>query len=106
MNTTETDTRSPEEIERSIAARRESLKEKLHEIEQRLSPGERIRQVRERIDPEAFVPWAAVGAIATGTWLAARGLKRRHSNNGAVDEMDAVDEIVCLDVAVPTVVVP
>lgn len=87
MNSTETDTRTPEAIERSIAARRESLKQKLHEIEQRLSPTERIRQARERIDPHAFVPWAAVGAVATGAWLAARGLRRSWNGAARTDDV-------------------
>ena len=104
MNTSEIDPRTPEEIERSIAARRYALRDKLTELEHRLSPTERFRQARERIDPEAIAPWAAVGAVATGALLAARGLRRqRHADNGdaEIDAIDTIEETVCVDVAVP-----
>lgn len=109
MNTTDTDPRTPEQIERSIASRRYALKDKLSELEHRLSPTERMRQARERIDPEAFAPWAAVGAVATGALLAARGLRRRHhADNGhaETDTIDTIEETVCVDVAVPPGIVP
>ena len=107
MNTTDIDERSPAEIERSIIARRDALKGKLNELEYRLSPTERMRQARERIDPDAITPWAAVGAVATGAWLAARGLRRRHPDNGhrEIDDtdFDAVGEIVCVETSYPEV---
>lgn len=100
MNTIDTDDRTPQEIERSIADRRDALKGKLTELEYRLSPTERMKQVRQRIDPQAIAPWAAVGAVATGAWLAARGL-RHHSANGYQDldetEVDGVEQIICVD---------
>jgi hypothetical protein len=98
--TTELDARTPEEIERHIEATRESLRGKLNELEHRLSPGERINRVRQRINPDAMAPWAAVGAVATGAVLAVRGL-RRHRNSAELDGVDAVDDAVCLvDIAV------
>ena len=103
MSTAELDVRTPDEIERSIEARRESLKGKLNELEHRLSPGERIREMRRRIDPEAMVPWAAVGAVATGAVLAIRGLRRSRSahTEAAADE----DTFCIVDVDVPPGVV-
>jgi hypothetical protein len=113
MNTTGIDERSPEQIEGSITARREALKGKLNELGYKLSPAERVRDVRDRIDPAAVAPWAAVGAVATGAWLAMRGLRRRHAANGHGSDMsdvgdmsDLVDETICVDVAVPPNVVP
>jgi hypothetical protein len=104
MNTTGIDARSPEEIEQNIIERRDALKGKLQELEHKLSPTERMRQVRERIDPEAIAPWAAVGAVATGAWLAARGLRHRHSTDG-IEAADEIEEAVCIDIAVPPGVV-
>jgi hypothetical protein len=109
MNTTEMDPRSPAEIERDIESRRHALKGKLRELEYRLSPTERLRQARERIDPESIAPWAAVGAVATGTLLAARGLMRsRHAVNGNAEDadVDTIEETVCIDVSVPPGIVP
>lgn len=100
MTMIDIDPRTPEEIERSIESRRYALKDKLHELEHRLSPTERMRQARERIDPEAIAPWAAVGAVATGALLAARGLRRRrHAVNGhaEADAVDEIDEVVCVE---------
>jgi hypothetical protein len=104
------DNRSPQEIERSISATRESLKGKLNELEHRLSPAERMIEMRQRINPDVVVPWAAVGAVATGAMLAVRGL-RRHRGSSADYERDEeleelMDETICVDVAVPPVVVP
>ena len=73
MNTTDLGERSPEEIERSIAIRRDALKGKLNELEYRLSPTERMRQVRQQIDPDAIAPWAAVGAVPGRRLLIAFG---------------------------------
>ena len=101
MMTTELDDRTPEQIERDIANTRESLKGKLSELEHRLSPGERMREVRQRLTPETVAPWAAVGAIATGTVLALRGLRRHRPSTDAETDEEVLDEVVCVDVAVP-----
>jgi hypothetical protein len=98
MNTSGLDARSAAEIERDISARRESLKDTLNELEHRLSPSERINEMRQRIKPDTVMPWAAVGAVATGAMLAVRGL-RRHKHS-STDEQE-MDEMLCIDVAVP-----
>jgi hypothetical protein len=70
--------RTPEEIQSQIAETRASLDRKLQELEHRLSPRERLQRVAAHLHPEQFAPWAAVGAIATGTYLAVRGWRRYH----------------------------
>lgn len=75
--------RTPDEIEHSIEQRRASLDRKLEAIERRLSPREQLARVRERIDPQAYVGWAAVGAVITGACLAVNGWRRHHRTNGA-----------------------
>jgi len=109
MTTMELDDRTPEEIERNIAATRASLKGKLNELEHRLSPTERIHEIRQRINPETVLPWAAVGAVATGAALAMRGLRRRRGaplDEETVFDEETLGEVVCVDVAVPPGVVP
>jgi hypothetical protein len=109
MTLTELDDRTPDQIERDIAARRASLKGKLNALEHRLSPGERIHEMRQHLHPETVAPWAAVGAIATGAVLAMRGL-RRHRTSSMDDDIliddGVLDETVCVDVAVPPGTVP
>ena len=102
MTMTELDHMTPEEIERNIATTRASLKGKLNELEHRLSPGERMHEMRQHFNADAVAPWAAVGAIATGTALAMRGLRRRHTSSSE----EPVDETVCIDIAVPIDAVP
>ena len=106
MTMTELDDRTPEQIERDIVNTRESLKGKLNELEHRLSPVERVREVREHLTPESVAPWAAVGAIATGTVLALRGLRRHRSSTAPEMDDELMEEVVCVDVAVPPGVVP
>ncbi|HVH56539.1 MAG TPA: DUF3618 domain-containing protein [Vicinamibacterales bacterium] len=110
MTMTELDDRTPAEIERNIEATRASLKGKLYELEHRLSPAGRIEEMRQRIKPDAVVPWAAVGAIVTGAMLALRGLRRgRTSAFEDYDEYDDYGEMaeeVCVDVAVPPMAAP
>jgi hypothetical protein len=97
MTMTELDDRTPAEIERNIEATRASLKGKLNELEHRLSPAGRIEEIRERIRPDAVIPWAAVGAVVTGAMLALRGLRRRHSFDD-YDDYGELAEEVCVDV--------
>jgi len=94
---TMTDERTPEEIERNIESTRASLKETLSELEHRLSPGHRVQEIRQRLDPQLMLPWAAVGAVATGALLAIRGLTRRRR-----PYFDDVDEVVCLEPSRPS----
>lgn len=106
--TTALDDRTPQEIERSISATRESLKGKLNELEHRLSPSERMRDVTRRINPDAVLPWAAVGAVATGAMLAVRGLRRHHhapDGDTPADDPQASDAICVVEVEVPPGVV-
>ena len=103
MTLAELDDRTPAEIERDIVMRRASLKNKLNALEHRLSPGERMHEMRQRLNPETVAPWAAVGAIATGAVLAMRGLRRHRTSS--IDD-DILDETVCVDIAVPPGVVP
>ena len=106
MNTTDVDPRTPEQIERSIEARRQALKDKLTALEHRLSPSERMRdarqrldRVREQLDVDTIAPWAAVGAVATGAILAARGLRRRQPVDGGAqtDVIDTIEETICIE---------
>lgn len=72
--------RSPEEIQSQIAETRASLDRTLREIERRLSPSAQVQRLKERVEPDTYIAWAAVGAIVTGALLAVRGW--RHSRNG------------------------
>jgi uncharacterized protein DUF3618 len=99
---TMTDERTPEEIERNIESTRASLKETLTELEHRLSPGHRMHEMRQRINPESMLPWAAVGAVATGAVLAIRGFRRHSSSYFDGDDMD---DAVCFDAPIPSDVV-
>lgn len=77
--------RSPEQIEREIAQTRASLDRKLLELERRFSPREQLQRLRRRLDPEALAAWAAVGAVATGAYLAFTGLRRHPRQDGTGD---------------------
>jgi hypothetical protein len=73
--------RSPEEIEVEIAATRESLDRKLHELEKRLDPryqwAELRGNVQERLASTPMAAWGALAAVAVGIWMALAGLRRR-----------------------------
>jgi hypothetical protein len=67
--------RSPEEIQVHMAQRRAALDAKIHELERRLSPREQMARVRSQLNPEAYLGWLAVAAVAAGATLAYRGLR-------------------------------
>jgi hypothetical protein len=96
--------RSPAEIESRIEEKRADLERKLEQLEKRLSPREQFQRMKARIDPERYIGWAALGAVATGTYLAVNGWRRAHrSSNGAAmspplpDERLDLEEVVLLD---------
>lgn len=96
--------RSPAEIEARIEQKRASLDRKLSALEQKLSPRKQLNRVKQRVtrvDTDAVLGWAAVGAVAAGTMLAVNGWRRAHVNgNGAMaDELADVEELVLLDSA-------
>lgn len=90
-------------IEREIAQTRASLHRKVEELQHRLNPRERVREAGERIGEQVrnagdrvrhavegvdarayadeYAGAAALGAIAVGTALAVRGLRRRSSSS-------------------------
>jgi hypothetical protein len=72
--------RSPEQIEGEIAATRQSLDRKLHEIEKRLDPRRQWDAMRgtlrERLTSPPVAAWGAVAAVAAGSWMAVSGLRR------------------------------
>ena len=103
MTMTAPDERTPEEIERNIEATRASLRDTLTELEHRLSPSERVQEIRDRINPQSLLPWAAVGAVATGAVLAVRGFRRRRATSV---EDSGLEEVVCFDAAVPSDIAP
>lgn len=84
MNTTAwPETRSPEEMQRDIRARRLALDEKVQEIERRLSPTARLHDLRSdlktrvnSVDRDAATAWAAAAAVALGAWMAVAGWPR------------------------------
>ena len=94
--------RSPAEIESRIEQTRASLDRKLSALEHKLSPRQQLHRVKDRMNTESVMGWAAVGAVATGAWLAVNGWRRHHGANGhaglAADRAD-LEEIVMLDCA-------
>jgi hypothetical protein len=76
MNGSETLERNPAEIEAEIVRTRASLHEKLHELERRLNPKARVRDVRRRLNPEPYIGWVAVVAIAAGMMMCVAGWRR------------------------------
>lgn len=77
----------PAAIEAEIARTRASLDRKLHALEARLNPRTRLAEVRARLDPRPYTQWAAVAAVAVGTWMAVSGLRRyRFSRAGGMDD--------------------
>jgi hypothetical protein len=99
MSTTADTTREFERIENDIARTRASLNRRIQELEQRLSPTERLAQVKSSLDPRRLDPrlhpeWLAVGAIALGSALAFAGWRR--SRTAVLDEGD-LEEVVIFD---------
>jgi hypothetical protein len=87
-------------IEAEIARTRASLNRRLQELEHRLSPTERLAQVKSqldirRLDPRPYPEWIAVAAVIAGSLLALAGWRR--SRQPALDEAD-LDELVIFDV--------
>lgn len=85
------------EIEGDIARTRASLNRRLQELEHRLSPGEKLAQVKSRLDVRRFDPrphpeWIAAGAVALGSVLALAGWRR--SRSAAIDEADLEDVVI------------
>jgi hypothetical protein len=64
-------------IEGDIADTRAALDRKIDEIERRLDPRQITMRVREKLDPNPYLGWIAASAVAVGSLLAARGLRRR-----------------------------
>lgn len=97
MSTVEDTPREFAEIEADIARTRASLNRKIQELEKRLSPSERVAEVKRRLDPRRLDPrpypeWMAVGAIALGACLAITGWRR--SRVRVADDTDLEDVIV------------
>lgn len=63
-------------LEEEIADTRASLNRKIDEIERRLTPAHIRARVRQKLDPESYTLWLAVGAIALGAMMAARNWPR------------------------------
>lgn len=82
MSTASVESHDIDRLEREIAVRRESLHTKLHELEERLSPTAQMRRVRQQLNPEPYVAWAALGAVATGAYLAVKGWRRHRGDAG------------------------
>lgn len=87
-------------IEADIARTRASLNRRLQELESRLSPGERLAQVKSSLDLRRFDPrphpeWIAVAMVTLGAGLALAGWRR--SRQPGLDEAD-LEELVIFDV--------
>jgi hypothetical protein len=100
MSTTAEAPRDVAAIEADIARTRASLNRRLQELEHRLSPSERLAEVKARLDPRHLDPrpypeWMAVAFVAIGAGLALAGWRR--SRRAALDEAD-LDEVVLFDV--------
>ena len=76
---------TPEQIEAQAAQTRAALDAKLHELERRLSPREQMRRVREQVAPGRYLGLAAVTAVAVGTALAYRGLRKEYGSRETAD---------------------
>ena len=90
-------------IEADIARTRASLNRKLQELEQRLSPSQRMAEVKAKLDPRRFDPrpypeWIAVGAVALGTVLALAGWRRSRGNGYAELRDDDLDDLLVFEV--------
>ena len=81
----------PAVLEAEIARTRASLDSKLQELERRFSPRERLAEVRARLDPRPYAGWAAVAAVAAGTWMAVSGVRRRYRNDSVMSDEDAAE---------------
>jgi hypothetical protein len=81
MTTMDLVERSPEELELRIAETRAALEMKIHELERRLSPRERVRRVRARLSPEPYLAPVAAAAVVAGAALAVTGWRRRKSKD-------------------------
>lgn len=97
----ETIERSPAEIESRIEEKRADLERKLEQLEQRLSPREQFGRMKARINPERYLGWFALGAVAAGGYLAVKGWRRTYHpvDRGApapIEQSD-LDEIALLD---------
>jgi hypothetical protein len=84
MNTTAwPESRTPEQMQRDIRARRVALDEKVHEIERRLSPTARLHDLKSdlqarvsQVDRDSAAVWGAVAAVAIGACMAITGWRR------------------------------
>ena len=97
----ETIERSPAEIESRIEEKRADLERKLEQLERRLSPREQLVRMKARINPERYIGWVALGAVAAGGYLAVKGWRQAHHpmDGGAaapIEQAD-LDEIALLD---------
>lgn len=98
MSTAAMESHDIDRLERDIAVTRESLHTKLHALEERLSPAAQMRRVRQQLNPEPYVAWAALGAVATGAYLAVRGWRRHRGDAG---DWECEDGFLFLDAAEP-----
>ena len=82
----------PAAIEADIARTRASLDRKLHALEDKLNPRTHIENVKAKLDPRPHAQWAAVAAVAVGTWMTITGLRRyRFSRVRGMDDPDLAD---------------
>jgi hypothetical protein len=91
MTTARSYRNDPASLEAEIARTRASLGRKLQELERRFSPRARLAEVRARVDPTPYVGWAAVAAVAAGTWMAVSGVRRYRDGHAAMSDEDAAE---------------
>jgi len=86
--------RSPEEIQSRIAHTRKSLDHKLEKLGDRLDPNTRLQEMKEDVNarvervkdsvsaraPQIYA-WGAVGVVAAGAAMAAKGWRRLHQDD-------------------------
>ena len=92
-----TDTSEPnfEAIEGEIAETRASLDRKIEELERRLDPRQVGVRLRHALSPEPYLGWIAASAVAVGSVLAARGLRRPPKQRAAIPD-EAWDYVDCV----------
>lgn len=75
--TTDLDTPAPDlvALQADIAETRAALERKIEEIERRLDPRRLTAKVRGKLDPQRYLGWIALAAVAVGSIMAARGLR-------------------------------
>ncbi|HEX5474153.1 MAG TPA: DUF3618 domain-containing protein [Vicinamibacterales bacterium] len=95
VRSVEVEPQEPAEIQAHIEHTRASLDRKLNELQHRLNPRVQFDRIKEEIRERPVAGWAAVGAVAAGTWMAISGLRhRRRTATNAVADVDCGCEAV------------